>query len=152
MRAGRSPWLAGYFMVLTIALLMPADRQWHAHRAPIWLSLGTDLTPMAIARDAVVNATIFLPLGTLLYLHFSRGRRRWGAALAATTLVAAAFSTTMETGQYLLAWRESSLLDVISDTIGAIIGAGIAVVVTRLPRPAEALSADLEKESARRAA
>jgi VanZ family protein len=152
MLARRPPWLAAYLTVLTIALLTPADHEWHAHRASVWLSIGRDLTLTAIVRDALVNAAIFLPLGMLFHRHVSRAGRRWVVGIIATTLVAAAFSVSIETAQYLLAWRESSLLDVISDTIGAVAGWGIAATVHRLHQRGESRSPVLEEPSVRRAA
>ena len=79
-------------------------------------------------------------------------KRRWVIDVLKTTLLAAAFSVTMETGQYLLAWRESSLLDVISDMVGAAAGWGIPATLHRLRQPHETASAHIEGNSVRRAA
>ena len=119
----RVPWLGIYLALLTIALLMPADREWHAHREPVWLSAGRDLPLDVIVQDAAVNVVAFLPFGALLYLRSQRPR-----GLLTTILAAAGFALVMETGQYLLAWRESSILDVLSETTGAIAGWALAAL------------------------
>lgn len=147
-RLSRIPWLTGYFLLLTTALLVPADREWHAHRQPVWLALGTDLTATALLADALVNVGIFLPLGILLHRRWSGHRRSARPALRAIILVAS-FSLAIETAQYLLGWRESSIVDVVSDTLGAALGWGLAAYRRR----ADLVSLRAQpRESARRAA
>ena len=127
----RVPWLGIYLALLTIALLMPADREWHAHREPVWLSAGWDLPLGVIAQDAAVNVVAFLPFGVLLHLRSPRSQHPTRGLLT-LALAAASFALAMETGQYLLGWRESSILDVLSDTTGATAGWALAALTVRL--------------------
>ncbi|HET7378901.1 MAG TPA: hypothetical protein VFJ24_02550, partial [Gaiellales bacterium] len=101
--------MAAYFIILMVALLVPADREWHAHRAAVWLSTGRDLPMRVIVTDGLVNILAFLPFGAVLY---RRPRSLAGGLFQLGGVVggAAAFSIAMETAQYLLAWRESSAL------------------------------------------
>jgi VanZ family protein len=128
------PWVTGiYATLLTVALLVPADTDWHAHRQEVYLSLGRDLTWGEVAADALLNVGIFIPFGVLLggVLHRRAiGPHRRVLVVAATL---GAYALVMESLQYLLGWRDSSLLDVLSNTAGAATGAWLEHVTTRAP-------------------
>jgi VanZ family protein len=73
----------------------------------------------------------FVPLGLGLAVIGARlGMRPWAALLGAI-VVAGVFSLTMESIQYLLPHRYSSLVDVASDTTGAALGAVAAGIAQR---------------------
>ena len=73
--------------------------------------------------DCVANFFFFLPFGFLGALSFGRGLKwRWWAAAA----VAALLSGGLETLQSYLPTRVSSLRDVLLNTVGAAVGAGLA--------------------------
>jgi VanZ family protein len=83
--------------------------------------------------DMVVNLCFYLPLGVLGALGWWKGSStagRW-VALAA---FGAALSFTLETIQAWVPGRDSSLLDILTNTIGTIAGARLGVAIAkRLP-------------------
>jgi VanZ family protein len=128
------PWATGiYAALLTVALLVPADTEWHAHRQEVYLSIGADLTWGEVAADAVPNVAIFIAFGVLLggVLHRRAvGPHRRVLVVAATLGV---YALVIESLQYVLGWRDSSLLDVLSNIAGAVTGAWLECAVTRAP-------------------
>jgi len=88
----------------------------HAHGVPTWL--GYDQLEFA------ANILFFIPFAFLLTLLL--GRNRWWFA----ALIALGSSICIEVAQKeFLAARFSSLADVAANVIGALIGAGLAVLV-----------------------
>jgi VanZ family protein len=79
-----------------------------------------------VLRDIILNVIIYVPLGLVAALVFRRRRSRAFAAMAA---IAFAFllSLSMELLQVYVPGRDSSLLDVLTNTLGAAAGAGFAV-------------------------
>ncbi len=73
--------------------------------------------------DAAYNVILFIPLGFLMTLTF---RRRWVGVL-----IAIALSVSAELVQTFLPLRTASLRDVITNAAGAVIGAAIAVALSR---------------------
>lgn len=73
--------------------------------------------------DAAYNVLLFIPLGFLMTLLF---RRRWVGVLIALVL-----SLSVELVQTLLPQRTASLRDVLTNSVGAAIGAIVALVITR---------------------
>jgi glycopeptide antibiotics resistance protein len=88
------------------------------------------LSPGAV-RDVLLNIAIFLPAGAWL----AGGRRQLrGPARAALALVlGAGFSVLLESLQYLLGWRHSSLMDVGANATGVLLGAMLAVALAGRP-------------------
>jgi len=77
------------------------------------------------AADVAINIVGYLPLGMLVTLSIlGRTTSRWAALIA--TLIGAALSLTMETLQSYLPLRVPSNLDLLSNSLGALIGAVIA--------------------------
>jgi VanZ family protein len=77
---------------------------------------------LAEKKDIVLNVILFLPFGALLFLH-----RAKGIAASRSVLVPAflgmLFSVVIETTQCLLPTRTPSLVDVCTNTLGALLGA-----------------------------
>jgi VanZ family protein len=130
---GRSRRIAGVLAVAyTVAVVLigfwgtPVDagaRPWldrligllQRHGAPAWF--GYD------AIESSANVVFFVPLGLLVVLL--AGARWWWAGAAAGLLV----SCVIETGQALfLPARYASLDDVVTNTLGAVVGALVGVV------------------------
>jgi hypothetical protein len=83
----------------------------------------------SVAVDAVVNIAGFIPfgLGTCLCLRFWTG---WSISrcVAITILVGAVVSLAIELLQVILPTRDSSLANLVTNILGAAIGAGTAVI------------------------
>lgn len=109
------------YMLLVVAILvapisMPHDRR--GYLTEYHLPLGRRLV-----ADVAVNIALFVPLGWGLH----RTGRGLGVPprtlLVAAVLAAALFSLLMETLQFWLPARYSSIVDVLANTAGALLGA-----------------------------
>jgi glycopeptide antibiotics resistance protein len=105
-----------YLLVLLPALLLPLPTtnphlmEFRASRP--WLSL-----------DVALNVAVFVPLGWLLArVGHRRGLSRLGAVLL-TAGGCGALSLSAETVQFFLSSRYSSVIDVVANTTGALLGA-----------------------------
>ena len=116
------------YMLLVVAILVaptsaPHDRR--GYLAEYHLPLGRRL-----AADLAVNIALFVPLGWGLH----RTGRGLGVpprtVLVAAVLAAAVFSLLMETLQFWLPARYSSIVDVLANTAGALLGAWSAARYT----------------------
>jgi VanZ family protein len=74
--------------------------------------------------DVIVNILGFMPLGAILCVYFSLGGSRWRAVLYAT-LVGGMLSLAVEVLQAYVPSRGSGMTDIITNTTGALLGAGI---------------------------
>jgi VanZ family protein len=112
-----------YAVALVLALVAPTSSP-HARRGYL-LEYHPRLSPR-FALDLAVNVAAFLPLGWGL----RRSGRRLGLTPAGTMIAAgvgtAMLSLTMETVQYFLSDRYSSIVDVAANTAGGIIGSVLA--------------------------
>lgn len=81
--------------------------------------------------DVLTNIVGYVPLGMLLVFVMYPWLRRWLAVLLAT-LIGALISGTMETVQYFLPSRVTSLLDFLTNSTGGLIGAVLGVMLTPL--------------------
>jgi VanZ family protein len=110
-----------YAALLLPALLAPIPGL-HAHPR-LYLREFHGSPASMLARDVLLNLIVFIPLGWLL----ARAARRTSATAPAAVLIAgslaAAFSLGVETIQYFIATRYSSILDVLANTVGATLGA-----------------------------
>lgn len=112
---------AVYMLIVIVALVVPASPP-HLQRGYLLdMPLGRRL-----AGDLALNVALFVPIGWGLRraLRPLAGTSRRSMILA--VVLAAAFSLAMETVQAWLPNRYSSLLDVVSNTLGATAGAWIA--------------------------
>jgi glycopeptide antibiotics resistance protein len=109
-----------YAAILTVLLVIPMTGT-HVRRGYLReLNLRSTWHTLA---DITFNIAAFAPLGWGLH----RVSRRLGLLTEKTNLVAVAlavavFSLVMETVQYFLPTRYSSILDVATDTVGGIVG------------------------------
>jgi hypothetical protein len=105
-----------YVLALLPTLLAPVGRV-HVRRY-LREFFYRDLQHAAV--ETLANVAIFVPLGWCLH----RGSRLLGlserASLGITVATAAAFSWSIETLQYFIATRYSSIIDIAMNTIGAL--------------------------------
>jgi VanZ family protein len=109
-----------YILLLVPALILPSHDA-GAHPRAYLREFGTD--PTRIVIDASLNVAAFVPLGWLLY---RAARPRSVTALGCVLGVAgacAALSLSVETLQFFIASRHSSVVDVLADAAGALLGA-----------------------------
>jgi len=101
--------------------------------------------------DIVVNLCFYLPLGVLGVLGWWKGSSTPGRWIALTSF-GVALSFTLETIQAWVPGRESSLLDIVTNTIGTIAGARLGMAIAghlpaglreRLPSPRRPMPAVL---------
>lgn len=140
----RYAWVSPYFFVLTLALLTPADVEWNAQRPNVWLSLDSDLWGPGLGPDVLLNVAIFAPIGFALHGLLRTWQARPALRILIVVLAAGIFSLTIESLQYLLAWRHSSLIDVFSDAAGAIGGLVLDAVSTRASAALTAAAAEVD--------
>ncbi|HTD05985.1 VanZ family protein [Undibacterium sp.] len=81
--------------------------------------------------DVLTNIVGYVPLGMLLVFVLYPWCRRW-LAIALSTLIGVLISGTMETVQYFLPSRVTSLLDFLTNSTGGLIGAILGVLLTPL--------------------
>ena len=115
-----------YALILVTILVLPISRP-HVHRGYL------REFPQAITRrflaDIGANILLFVPLGWGLH----RAARRAGvrSPIIAVGVAGAVFSLTMETVQYVLPYRYSSVVDVAADTVGVLLGASGDALTSR---------------------
>jgi glycopeptide antibiotics resistance protein len=108
-------------MLVVVALLVVPTSAPHEPRGYLTeyqLTLGR-----RVVADFAVNIAMFVPIGWGLHRGGHRLRVRPGARLLGAAVAAALFSAVMETVQFWLPGRYSSLVDVGANTLGAVLGA-----------------------------
>jgi glycopeptide antibiotics resistance protein len=119
-----------YLLVLVIAVSYPLGPP----RAPWKRHLLTDSKPahlVALAQDVGANVALFAPVGFLGRLLLGAG----GGAFLIVIAAGAALSLGIETAQhFVLTWRYSTWIDVVSNTAGTALGAGPAGVLALMRR------------------
>lgn len=103
-------------LCLAVGSLQPFDMEFRAPSWPGW--------PQSPPSDFAWNIAAYVPFGACTCLLL--GRRLPGFAAAA--LLGLAASLLLESAQSLSALRVSSWVDVIANCLGAITGAGLAVI------------------------
>ena len=118
--------LAAYLLAVAIVVLTPVSYAGIVHRIDAWVrsDLGLDFFGSGWIEFAA-NIALFLPLGFLLTLLF---RHPWYG-----TVLAIVLSAGVEVAQIVIPDRQASLRDVISNSIGAAIGAFLAWVFVLRP-------------------
>jgi glycopeptide antibiotics resistance protein len=92
--------------------------------------LREDPPVRAIAIEDIVNVVLLVPFGWGVHRIAREAGMR--SPLLAAGIVAAFFSLTIETVQYFLPYRYSSLTDVLANTLGGLWGAWAEAQRTRL--------------------
>lgn len=110
-----------YMLVIAYASLQPFQG-WRVPPDEIRRFLFAPWSRYVMLQDIVINLGAYAPLGFLLSIGFGA---RWGAArgAAAAVLVAAALSLSMESVQMFLPARIASNVDLLVNSLGALIGA-----------------------------
>jgi VanZ family protein len=119
----RLAWIlaVAYLLVLGYASLQPF-RGWRWPPEEILYFLSAPWPRFITLQDVTVNFAAYVPLGLLLSIGCGA---RYGAArgAAAAALTAAAFSVTMEVAQMFLPARIASNVDLLANSLGALLGA-----------------------------
>jgi glycopeptide antibiotics resistance protein len=117
-----------YVVLLCVSVSLPLGpprAPWKRH----WLADDKPAHLTAFAQDVIVNVTLFLPLGFMGRLVLGSGASAIVLAVAGCAL----FSLGIETAQhFLMPWRYSTWIDVVSNTTGGWIGTGLAGVILLL--------------------
>lgn len=115
---------AGLYLIVLLPWLI-VDMGLHPHPRAYLLEFRL-ASPARLTGDVIVNVAMFVPLGWLL----ARGLGGRAASALARVLIVTGFcgglSLAMETLQFFLTTRYSSLIDVLANTLGAVAGAVIA--------------------------
>lgn len=116
--------LALYAVAVAGVLLLPVSYSGIVNGIGDWVRYDLGITSFGSGWiEFGANILMFVPLGFLLTLLF---RRPWiGVALAVAASVAA------ELAQFVIPSREPAPRDIIANTAGALIGAGLAWLVVR---------------------
>jgi len=110
-----------YLLVIAYASLQPF-RDWRAPPREVLHFLFSAWPPYITLRDVAVNVAAYLPLGFLFSVACgARFGPAWGAITA--TFAAALVSLSMEAAQMFLPARISSNVDLLANTLGALLGA-----------------------------
>ncbi|HEY4374086.1 MAG TPA: VanZ family protein [Burkholderiales bacterium] len=113
-----------YLLLIIYATLHPIT-SWRAAPAPPWAWL-THWPGIILPFDVVFNILAYVPLGMLLVLAF-HPRLRALPALLLAALIGAALSLLLESLQTYLPSRTPSLVDLATNSAGALIGALLAL-------------------------
>jgi hypothetical protein len=118
------PWViaAALYVGLLLPLLLTPIPRLHAHPRA-YLREFRGVPARVLARDLVLNVAVFVPLGWLLSQAVCRAPIAGLRAVGVATGVAALLSLSVETLQYFISTRYSSILDVAANTAGAGLGA-----------------------------
>jgi VanZ family protein len=128
------PWViaAVVYVGLLLPLLLTPIPRLHTHQRA-YLREFRDAPARVLARDLVLNVVVFVPLGWLLGQAVGRTPVAAIWAIGVASGVAALLSLTVETVQYFIPTRYSSILDVLANTAGAAVGAITALSRRRRP-------------------
>jgi glycopeptide antibiotics resistance protein len=108
--------LVVYLFYLGVLTLAPFDFSITAVTGRCWIPKG------AVISDVGQNILGFVPLGVLLHFCMKPGARNMGRKWAWATGIAATVSLLIETAQLFLPTRDSSPVDVMSNTLGGGLG------------------------------
>jgi glycopeptide antibiotics resistance protein len=114
--------LVGYVLMLVVLLTAPIG---NSHRSRGYLNETPSRVTQRVVNDSLINLAMFAPLGWGLRGLIGQ-RLNVVVAVAAVTVIGGLFSVSMETLQYFLPRRYSSIFDVVFNTIGTVIGSLVA--------------------------
>jgi VanZ family protein len=117
--------LAGYVLMIAYASLSPFAG-WQASALTFVEVLASPLSQAYTAFDAAANWLAYLPLGMLLALNLGT-RFKPGQSVLLATLAALLLSIAMEYLQMYLPMRAAASVDVLTNGLGALCGAVLAV-------------------------
>src|SRR5690606_2292372 len=86
----------------------------------------------SLALDVALNFAGFLPFGVAFALVLRTRRGGGFKVLIVTTLAGCGLSLFIELGQAWIPSRDSSLRDLVLNTVGAAVGAGLLLMVTKV--------------------
>jgi VanZ family protein len=118
------------FIVAALILygsLYPWDFHYHPLGAnPLWIIFHSwpERLTRNLLRDAILNVLLYMPLGAAGFMTFAR-RYRAAVNLALTLAVGISLSTFVEVIQFFVRSRQSSPLDITTNTFGTLIGAAM---------------------------
>jgi VanZ family protein len=119
----RLAWIlaAAYLLVVVYASLQPF-RGWRSPPPEVLYFLGAPWPRFITLQDVAVNLVAYVPLGLLLSIGYGA---RYGVArgVVAATLAAALLSLAMEAAQMFLPPRIASNVDLLANSLGALLGA-----------------------------
>jgi len=125
--------LAGVVLLLAYAVLLPSNDHEGLRlieRVSLQIAgLGLPHAPVFWAVETTANVAMFVPLGVLLPIALQREDRR---ALILTVLAGGLLSAAIELSQMLIPGRVSDMKDIVTNTLGALVGVLLVVVVRRL--------------------
>jgi hypothetical protein len=94
--------------------------------------LTGDFPDQSLAHDVALNFAGFLPFGIAFALVAQTRRSGWFGLLLVTTLAGCGLSLFIELGQAWMPSRDSSLRDLVLNTAGAAVGAGLLLMVSKV--------------------
>ena len=132
-RASAHPvlWLMAFAAILYLSLYPFAD--WGLRRPSPWAWLSMKLPRFYSWGDLIVNVGAYAGFGYLTVRQFQQRLGLWGAVLVAS-VGGCLLSFSMESIQSYLPRRVPSLLDLITNGLGALLGAVLVVAMTYSPR------------------
>jgi hypothetical protein len=137
------PWLlVAVIAIIAWGSLYPFNFDATAVHGSLLEAMGKLTWARAGRGDRVLNVLLYLPLGFCLFLSLGP-RRRWRSS-AITVLCGAAFSFSIEVAQSYLPARVPSLIDLVLNTAGTLLGAiagamwrGLSALLRLPPQDAE---------------
>ena len=131
-RASAHPvlWLMAFAAILYLSLYPFAD--WGLRRPSPWAWLSMKLPRFYSWGDLIVNVGAYAGFGYLTVRQFQQRLGLWGAVLVAS-VGGCLLSFSMESIQSYLPRRVPSLLDLITNGLGALLGAALVVALTYSP-------------------
>ena len=124
-------WLMALAAILYLSLYPFAD--WALRRPSPWAWLFMGLPRFYSWGDMIVNVGAYAGFGYLTVRQFQQRLGLWGAVLVAS-VGGCLLSFSMESIQSYLPRRVPSLLDLITNGLGALLGAALVVALTYSPR------------------
>ena len=124
-------WLMAFAAILYLSLYPFAD--WALRRPSPWAWLSMGLPRFYSWGDMIVNVGAYAGFGYLTVRQFQQRLGLWGAVLVAS-VGGCLLSFSMESIQSYLPRRVPSLLDLITNGLGALLGAALVVALTYSPR------------------
>lgn len=121
-------WLVVLYVVLIAYASLYPLTGWQSPRQPLWLFLQWPWVGAGSRADLFSNILAYIPLGLLLMQLFKSHDRFTLPAIICVTILGSLLSFSMESLQQFLPTRTPSIVDLITNTLGTLLGAVIGVV------------------------